>query len=118
MKTTATVFKRINYPTTPVPFEQYLPLKLKNYVSGKGQQSESRKCTNEMFILLGCLKKHEYENKECLKEAKQFQDCVKFFSEEKKKHIELVKTGSLTPGAKKLTHTQLNILLKRYPNPK
>lgn len=115
MKLNLPNFRRINYPKTPVPFEQYLPLKLKNSVSGKGQKTNDVPCVQEMFVLFACMKKADFDDKSCSEEIKKLKKCYDIHLVESKKQDELMKSGVPQPGAKKLNHMQLNTLLKKYP---
>ncbi|XP_075213393.1 uncharacterized protein LOC142319704 [Lycorma delicatula] len=115
MKLNPPYFKRINYPKWPVPFEQYLPLKLKNRVSGKGQKTNDIACVQEMFVLFGCLKKNEFASGACAEEVNKFKKCYYTHLSDSKKRDELMRTGVPQPGAKNLNHMQLNTLLNKYP---
>lgn len=99
----------------PVPFQMLLPLKLKKTVSGKGDRLREAACMQEMAIMFACFKKHDFDQQECLKEVTTFQTCFQEYNERTKKQREQGKKGILVPGEKKLTHRQLNQLLKAFP---
>uniref|UniRef100_A0A2A4K3R7 CHCH domain-containing protein n=1 Tax=Heliothis virescens TaxID=7102 RepID=A0A2A4K3R7_HELVI len=99
----------------PVPFQMLLPLELKKSVSGKGDRLKEAACMQEMAVMFACFKKSEFDQVQCLKEVAAFQGCYKEYSERMKVQREQGKKGILVPGEKKLTHRQLNQLLKSFP---
>ncbi|XP_068620521.1 small ribosomal subunit protein mS37 [Battus philenor] len=99
----------------PVPFQMLLPLKLKKTVSGKGDKLKEAACMQEMAVMFACFKKNEFNQHECLKEITAFQGCYRDYSERIATQREQGKKGVLVPGEKKLTHKQLNKLLKAFP---
>lgn len=99
----------------PVPFKQLLPLELKKTVSGKGDKLREAACMQEMAVMFACFKKSEFNQTECLKEVAAFQGCYKEYSERLQAQRQQGKKGILVPGEKKLTHRQLNTLLKAFP---
>ncbi|CAK1552997.1 unnamed protein product [Leptosia nina] len=103
------------YQREPVPFQMLLPLKLKKEVSGKGDKTKEAACMQEMAVLFACFKKSEFDQQQCLKEVSAFQNCYNEYNQRAKVQREMGKKGILVPGEKKLTHKQLNQLLKTYP---
>ncbi|XP_026743352.1 uncharacterized protein LOC113505035 [Trichoplusia ni] len=99
----------------PVPFKMLLPLELKKTVSGKGDKLKEAACMQEMAVMFACFKKSEFDQQQCLKEVAAFKGCYKEYSERMSSQRELGKKGILVPGEKKLTHRQLNQLLKSFP---
>ncbi|KAJ8717362.1 hypothetical protein PYW08_005761 [Mythimna loreyi] len=99
----------------PVPFKQLLPLELKKTVSGKGDKLKEAACMQEMAVMFACFKKSEFDQSACLKEVAAFQGCFKDYSERMNAQREQGKKGILVPGEQKLTHRQLNQLLKAFP---
>lgn len=105
-------------PKEPVPFQEILPLKLKGSVSGKGDKTLDVCCIQEMSILFACLKQNEFNEKLCSKEIQSFQNCYTDYMQKKSVKKQKEAKGLLTPGEKKLSHKQVNKLLKSFPNVK
>lgn len=118
MRYTAHLLKSVARPVPqePVPFEQIMPLKLKATISGKGGRGSEVCCIQEMSIMLACLKKNDFSEQLCPKEIQAFKKCYVTNLETKKVREEKESKGILTPGEKNLSHKQVNILLKKYPN--
>ncbi|XP_057661732.1 uncharacterized protein LOC130897125 [Diorhabda carinulata] len=95
MKIFSSLFVARPIPKEPVPFKELLPLKLKGAVSGKGGKSSDVVCS---------------------KEIESFKKCYKNHLEAKKLKEEKEAKGVLTPGEKKMSHKQLNALLRKFPN--
>ncbi|CAH1099627.1 unnamed protein product [Psylliodes chrysocephalus] len=105
-------------PKEPVPFKEMLPLKLRATVSGKGGKSSDVCCIHEMSVMFACFKENEFNQDLCSKEVEKFQMCYKDNLKTSKTKKEREAKGVLTPGEKKLSHKQLNVLLKKFPNVK
>ncbi|XP_046408030.1 coiled-coil-helix-coiled-coil-helix domain-containing protein 1 [Ischnura elegans] len=103
------------YPRETFKFQELLPLKLKPTVSGKGEKSSDVACLQEMSILFACFKKNEFNQALCSNEIQNFNKCYKNFMDTKHRREEMDRRGELTPGAKKLSHKQINQLMKRFP---
>ncbi|CAH0695991.1 unnamed protein product [Spodoptera exigua] len=99
----------------PIPFKMLLPLQLKKTVSGKGDKLKEAACMQEMAVMFACFKKADFDQTECLKEVAAFQGCYKEYNDRITTQREQGKKGILVPGEKKLTHRQLNQLLKSFP---
>ncbi|XP_033222033.1 coiled-coil-helix-coiled-coil-helix domain-containing protein 1 [Belonocnema kinseyi] len=98
-----------------VKFQPILPLQLKNKVSGKSDTDKEKGCLYEISVVIACLSKHNYENKFCEKEVKEFNNC---FTTHMAKVRALKKNrdkGVLTPNAKSLNHREINMLFRRFP---
>lgn len=100
----------------PVPFQEILPLKLKQRVSGKGDKTSEVVCIHEMSVLFACLKTNDFNQAMCSKEISGFQKCYNTALHNKQIKKEQQLKGILTPGQKNLTHSQVNKLLRQYPN--
>lgn len=100
-----------------VKFEELLPLKLKNKVSGKGDRSKERACVHEMSIMFACFKKNEFDQSRCSSEIDKFQLCANNHYTEKFKRKQDVKEGKISVGKGNLTPREINYLLKKHPNP-
>lgn len=105
-------------PKEPVPFQEILPLKLKPTVSGKGDKSSDVCCIYEMSVLFACFKDNDFNQTPCAKEIEAFQKCYKNHVETTKSKKEKEAKGILIPGEKRLSHKQLNTLLRKFPNHK
>lgn len=99
----------------PVPFQPILPLKLRNFVSGKGEKASDVCCLHEMSVLFACFKKNDFNQQFCSKEIENFQKCYVTTLNEKRLKKERESKGILNPGSKKLSYKQLNQFLKAYP---
>lgn len=99
----------------PVPFQMLLPLKLKKTVSGKNDRQREAACMQEMAVMFACFKKSEFDQQQCLKEVAAFQGCYKEYKEKASSLRQQERQGILVPGEKKLTHRQMNQLLKAFP---
>uniref|UniRef100_A0A1B6EW37 CHCH domain-containing protein n=1 Tax=Cuerna arida TaxID=1464854 RepID=A0A1B6EW37_9HEMI len=115
MRLTSFLNKRGWLPEHKVEFQELLPLKLKNSVSGKGEKSAENPCVQEMMVLFSCLKKNEYNQSPCGNELDALNKCYKTHQVTVQKEKELMKLGILAPGAKNLNHRQIGMLLKRFP---
>lgn len=99
-----------------VPFQEILPLRLKNTVSGKADSGSDVACLQEMGVLFACLKDNEFVEKYCHKEISQFQNCYKFYMDRKFEAKQTVNQGIVQPG-NNLNYKQLNKYMRRFPNP-
>lgn len=102
----------------PVPFQEILPLKLKPVVSGKGEKSSDVCCIYEMSVMLSCFKDNDFDQSLCSKEIDMFKTCYKNHMETKRGKKAKEAKGILTPGEKSLSHKQINMLLRQFPNHK
>ncbi|XP_056631915.1 coiled-coil-helix-coiled-coil-helix domain-containing protein 1 [Diorhabda sublineata] len=116
MKIFSSLFVARPIPKEPVPFKELLPLKLKGAVSGKGGKSSDVCCIYEMSIMFACFKENEFNQAVCSKEIESFKKCYKNHLDAKKLKEEKEAKGVLTPGEKKMSHKQLNALLRKFPN--
>lgn len=101
--------------TAPIPFQMLLPLKLKKTVSGKSDKTQEAVCMQEMALMFACFKKSEFDQQQCLKEVAAFQGCYNEYKEKAATLRAQERQGILVPGEKKLTHRQMNTLLKAFP---
>ncbi|XP_076057156.1 small ribosomal subunit protein mS37 [Oratosquilla oratoria] len=103
---------------TPFPFQDILPLALKDSVSGKGNKTQNVACLHEMSLLFACFKKNDFKESKCPQEIESFQKChIRFMEMERTRSLQ-EREGVLIPGAKQMSHKQINILLRKYPQPK
>ncbi|KZS18908.1 Coiled-coil-helix-coiled-coil-helix domain-containing protein 1 [Daphnia magna] len=98
----------------PVPFQEILPLKLKDSVSGKGDRTSEVACLQDMAVMLACFKKHDFNQALCSKEIGAFQTCYTNFmiDHTKRKNMESTMAGTKS----KLPYRTLNKILKKYPS--
>ncbi|KAL3286986.1 hypothetical protein HHI36_001472 [Cryptolaemus montrouzieri] len=99
----------------PVPFKERLPLKLKSRVSGRGMNTTEVFCIHEMSVLFACLKTNEFSQKLCSNEIENFQKCYSSSLTMREGRKEKEAKGILIPGEKKLSHKQVNTLLRQFP---
>lgn len=99
-----------------IPFKAILPLKLRNHVSSKGENTSNVACIQEMSVLFACLKRNDFKETRCAQEISTFQKCYNDHTEQKKEKEEKERRGVLIPGEKKLSHKQANELLKKFPS--
>ncbi|EDO63590.1 uncharacterized protein LOC120904338 [Anopheles arabiensis] len=97
-----------------VPFQEVLPLKLKNHVSGKTDKTSDVACLQEMAVMFSCLKTNDFNESLCAKEVGNFQRCYKVYLDKKTAKKETSSKGVLVAG-KDLNYKQLNKVLKKYP---
>nr|XP_045607483.1 coiled-coil-helix-coiled-coil-helix domain-containing protein 1-like [Procambarus clarkii] len=102
----------------PFAFTDVLPMFLRDHVSGKNDRQQNVACLQEMSILFACMKKNEFTQAFCSKEIESFQSCHKEFMHSQRMKNAQERQGLLVPGEKNLSHKQLNVLLKKYPQPK
>lgn len=100
-----------------VKFEELLPLKLKNKVSGKGDRSKERVCVHEMSIMFACFKKNEFDESRCSSEINKFEACVNRSHADKFKRKQDLKEGNISLSKDNLSPREINYLLKKNPNP-
>lgn len=107
--------KRGWLPENRVEFQELLPLKLKDSVSGKGDKDKQNACVQEMMNLFSCLKKNDFNQSPCSKEVDILTTCHRDHDAAVRKEREQMKMGLLTPGLKNLNHRQITMLLKKFP---
>ncbi|XP_063590846.1 small ribosomal subunit protein mS37-like [Penaeus indicus] len=101
----------------PFPFQNILPISLRDHVSGKGNKQQNVACLQEMSVLFACLKANDFNQAMCPKEIQSFKGCHKNFLDTQKLKKVQEREGVLVPGEKDLSPKQLNQLLRKYPQP-
>ncbi|XP_063239298.1 small ribosomal subunit protein mS37 [Bacillus rossius redtenbacheri] len=101
----------------PVPFQELLPVRLKNWVSGRSEKDAGVSCLQELSVMFACLKRNEFEQALCSKEIGLFQNCYKQHLDNKFVKKQQEKKGVVITGSKNLGSKQINQLLKRFPQP-
>nr|CAH0111399.1 unnamed protein product [Daphnia galeata] len=99
----------------PVPFQEILPLKLKDSVSGKGDKTSDVACLQDMAVMLACFKKHDFNQALCSKEISSFQSCYTNFENNRKQANSVENT--VANAKSRLPYKTLNQILKKYPTP-
>lgn len=119
MKIIPTLLKNAREPQNihKVPFQELLPLKLRDRVSGKGSRQSDVACVQEMTIMFACLKSNEFNQVACAKEISSFDGCYKKHLDTKFEERQARLKGGMATG-KKLHARELNVYLRKYPNPK
>ncbi len=112
MKLTQTLEKVLYRHERTVPFKPEAGLKLRNLVSTQGRRTSSTRCVQEMFNMVSCLKKSEFNQSECAKEIELFRKCnvtssgVTFLNKPEKKKEQVV--------GKNLNVRQINEYLPKF----
>lgn len=115
MRTTSTLLKvRLPQLESRVPFQEILPLRLKNQVSGKTDKGSDVACLQEMAVMFSCLKANDFNEDLCPKEVSTFKRCYKVYLDKKATKKETSSKGIVVPG-KDLNYKQLNKVLKQFP---
>lgn len=99
-----------------VPFQELLPLKLRNHVSGKSNRMNDVSCLQEMAQMFACMKTNEFAENLCNKEISSFQKCYKVHIDKAYEAKKIENQGVVQPG-KDLNYKQLNKYLRNYPSP-
>lgn len=97
-----------------VPFDQMLPLALRDRVSGKGGRTSNVACIQEMTVLFACLKNNEFNEVPCAKEISNFNGCYKTYLDVNFEHKQERRKGGVSIG-KDLHSRELNVYMKKFP---
>ncbi|XP_054168112.1 coiled-coil-helix-coiled-coil-helix domain-containing protein 1-like [Oppia nitens] len=105
-------------PARPVTrFKADKPLVLRNEVTSGTKLSSDVVCIQQMMDMLSCFKDNEFDQIRCEPQINAFQNCYNKFVDERKLKNDLVNSSVPIPGETKLKKDQLNVLLKRWPQP-
>ncbi|XP_011870165.1 PREDICTED: coiled-coil-helix-coiled-coil-helix domain-containing protein 1 [Vollenhovia emeryi] len=117
MRLTSIVFRNARQPQNPnkVPFKAVAPLKLKDFVSSKGQKITEQGCLHEMSLLLTCLEENEFEDKRCAPQLTALNKCFKSYRDNMQHEKSIKDQVVPVPMSKNLTHKQVTYLLRSYP---
>lgn len=107
--------KPLNPDETFVPFFEYRPLKLRNFVAGKGSGIKESPCVPQIIKLLECLKLSEYSQTPCSEELDTLTACYSTHQARAKAAASAKDQSEPIPYQRKLTASQVNTLLKRFP---
>lgn len=105
---------RLPQNVNKVPFDQMLPLALRDRVSGKGARTSDVACVQEMTVLFACLKNNDFNEAPCAKEISNFDGCYKTFLDTNFEHKQERQKGGVSIG-KDLHSRELNVYLKKFP---
>lgn len=100
-----------------IPFKAQLPMRLRNYVSGKSDRDTMVPCLQELTILFASLKNNDFNEAFCTKEIEKVQSAHVTHLNKKFADGQIFTKGVVSTG-RDLTFRQLNKYLKGYPNPK
>ncbi|XP_065206758.1 small ribosomal subunit protein mS37 [Planococcus citri] len=123
MKLTETLYRRYpwqKYTTNEkhIKFRPEMRMELRSNVAGNKQKFSSGACIQEMFIMMACLKKNEFDQTMCTNETNKFRQCNESYFANRDQKIKNQRSGIVTPGLKDLSAPQVNTLLKDFPKPK
>lgn len=100
-----------------VPFKALLPMRLRNFVSGKSDRTAEVPCLQELSVLFASLKNNDFNESFCTKEIEKVQNAHVAHLNKKFANSQILTKGVVSTG-RDLTFRQLNKYLKGYPNPK
>lgn len=107
--------KPLNPEQTVVQFFEFRPMKLRNYVAGKGTGIKETPCVPEVLKLLECLKNHDFMQSRCSEEVDSLTSCHSS-ARAKSASLKAMKDQSVPiPYEKDLSASQLNSMLSRFP---
>ncbi|XP_068970660.1 small ribosomal subunit protein mS37 isoform X1 [Bombus flavifrons] len=98
-----------------VQFNEVMPLKLKNKVTGGVMKTLEDKCLYEMTLVFSCWKENGFENGICDKEMKNLYVCYNKYMKNAAMNKELQKIEIPVANAKTLTSKQVTYFLRKYP---
>lgn len=112
-------YKWTKYTTNEkyIEFKPETRMELKKSVAGTKQKFSANACIQEMFVMMACLKKYEFDQSSCTNEIRSFRGCNENYFSGREVRLQNERTGALTPGSKHLSPIQANNLLKKYPPP-
>lgn len=118
MRTCPSLLKNARLPQSEakVPFVEILPLKLRNFVSGKGSKTSNVACIQELSVLFACLKTNDFDQSRCAKEVSTLNGCYKTHLDTEFARKAERRRGEVSTG-NKLRARQLNVYLRQYPTP-
>ena len=107
--------KPLNPETTVIQFFEYRPMKLRNFVTGKGSGVKETPCVPQVLKLLECLKDNEFMQSRCSEEQDSLTSCHSS-ARAKAAAIRSMKDQSEPiPYERNLSAAQVNTLLSRFP---
>lgn len=120
MKITETLFrhyKRVKYTTKEkeIVFRPEMRMELRSSVAGNKQKFSNNACIQEMFAMMACLKKNEFEQTMCFDDIRKYRNCNEAYFANKSQKEKNERSGVVTPGLKELSGPQVNTLLKKFP---
>lgn len=109
--------KFTNYKPLGYKYKVVLPPVLRNYVSNKRDKSTAAYCVEEMSIMMACWKRNDFNQQRCSNELRSFHKCVVEAQAAERAARQAAKEGRAADGSGRLPSTQVNKLMKRYPQP-
>lgn len=100
-----------------VPFKALLPLRIRNYVSGKSDRTAEVPCLQELSVLFASMKNNEFNDSFCRQEIEAVQKAHVAHLNKRFADRQTFNKGVVSTG-RDLTFRQLNKYLNRFPNPK
>lgn len=107
--------KPLNPEETLIEFFEYRPMKLRNFVAGKGSGIKETQCVPQVLKLLECLKDTEYDQTQCKGELASLTSCYSEVRIREKAKAESKDKAEPEPYQRNLSSAQVNTLLKRFP---
>jgi len=101
----------------PFPFQEILPLALKDSVSGKGERTNESACLQEMAVLFACMKTNDFNQSLCTKEIGTFQKCNQNYLDQVKRKKAEGDSGFIGTKTKNVPYQKINKMLRNYPQP-
>lgn len=101
-------------------FHEKVPLKLRNFVVGRSMTNygpETAPCVPQMLKMFECMAINDHNEKNCMALVNEFQDCTERYlaGVRAKKLGQVASTDVFTPNSDKISSSQVNALLKRFP---
>ena len=107
--------KPLDPEKTYIQFFEYRPLKLRNFVAGKGSGVKETQCVPQILRLLECLKDNDYMQTQCSQEIATLTACYSAVQEKAKAAAQSKDQSEPIPYQRNLTAAQVNTLLRRFP---
>jgi len=105
-------------PARPVTrFKADKPMVLRNEVTSGTKIDSDIVCIPQMMDMLSCFKDNEFDQNKCETQIDAFQKCYDSYVSKREAKRSNPDQSLPTAGQNKLTKDQLNVLLKRWPQP-
>lgn len=104
-------------PLKKVPFKALLPLRIRNYVSGKSDRTAEVPCLQELSVLFASMKNNDFNDAFCRQEIEHVQKAHVAHLNKRFADRQTFNRGVVSTG-RDLTFRQLNKYLNGFPNPK
>ncbi|CAG2103534.1 unnamed protein product [Medioppia subpectinata] len=105
-------------PARPVTrFKGDKPMVLRNEVTSGTKVASDVVCIPQMMDMLTCFKENEFDQNKCSPQINAFQSCYDKYVVDRNAKTANTDDIKLEPGQKRLSKDQMNVLLKRWPQP-